>query len=363
MKIKKVLFIGLGGIGQRHLHNLRTLLGDSVEILAYRVRNLPYTISLDLTRSNEDVTKKYFVKVFRDLGEALQQSPDVAFICNPSSLHIPVAIEVAKAGCHLFIEKPLSHTLEGVEELISICHENNLVGYVGYQLRFHPCYQLLRSLIRENKVGTIFSVHARIGEYLPDWHKYEDYRYLYAAKENLGGGVVLSQIHEIDYLYDLFGMPIKVFALGGKLSSLDIDVEDCVDALLEMHYQDRCLPAVLHMDFLQQSTIRRCVVIGEKGRITMDMCGLEVRIDKMVSQDDEVYRFDDFKRNNMFIDELRHFLQCVEQRQQPLVTLECGVKSLEVALALKQSLLESRIVYPSSVGATQSKEIIFEQSE
>ncbi len=117
MAIKKALFIGLGGVGQRHLRNLVTLLGDKVEIMAYRVRNLPHTISADLAIVDDNLTGRYPIKVFNDLSLSLAQHPDVVFICNPTSMHIAPAIEAAKAGCHIFMEKPLSHSLEGVEEL------------------------------------------------------------------------------------------------------------------------------------------------------------------------------------------------------------------------------------------------------
>lgn len=344
MAIQKALFIGLGGIGQRHLRNLITLLGDKVEILAYRVRNLPHTISADLSIVDDNLTGRYPIKVFNDLTLSLAQHPDVVFICNPTSMHIPPAIEAAKAGCHIFMEKPLSHSLEGIEELKSLCKKNNLIFFVGYQLRFHPCYKLFKKLINEKKVGSLVSVRAQVGEYLPGWHKYENYRQMYAAREDLGGGVVLSQIHELDYLYDLFNMPTKVFAMGGKLSSLDVDTEDCVETLLEINYQGKNLPVSLHMDFFQRPSIRQCTVVGEEGRIIMDFIKLEVAIERPDTKDNEVFRFENFQRNDLFVDELKYFLECIEKSTPALVTLEDGLKSLRIALAIKQSLKEGRVI-------------------
>ena len=342
--VKKVLFIGLGAIGQRHLRNLMALKGADVEILAYRVRNLPHTISPELTILDDNLTGRYPIKVFKDLSLALNQQPTAVFICNPTSLHIPPAIEAAKAGCHIFMEKPLSHSLEGIEELSAICKQKKLIFFVGYQLRFHPCYKLLKSLIQEKKAGALLSVRVEIGEYLPGTHKYEDYRQMYAAREDLGGGAVLSLIHEIDYLYDLFNMPTKVFAMGGKLSSLQVDTEDCVEALLEMNYQNKYLPVSLHMDFFQRPAVRRCVVIGEEGRITMDLAGLEVKIEKPDAKNNETHHFKDFQRNDLFVEELKSFLQCVEENTRPPVTLEEGLKSLRIALSIKQSLTTGKVV-------------------
>ena len=107
-------------------------------------------------------------------------------------------------------------------------------------MRFHPCLQRLHELVQEKKVGRILSVRAEIGEYLPGWHTYEDYRQMYASRQDLGGGVILSQIHELDYLYWLFGLPRSVYALGGHLSRLEIDVEDTADILME------CVWMVIH---------------------------------------------------------------------------------------------------------------------
>ena len=340
----KILFIGLGGIGQRHLRNVYAKFGSRATMLAYRVRNLEQTISPNLTiDENIDFIEKYSVKVFTDLDHALAQSPDAAFICNPTSHHVYSCLAVARAGCDFFVEKPLSHSMESVEELLSICQSKNLVSLVGYQLRFHPCYQLLKRLVSQGAIGNLLSAHAEVGEYLPDWHKYEDYRQMYASKKDLGGGVVLSQIHEIDYLYDLFGMPSKVVALGGHLSNLEIDVEDVADVLLEMTFKGKSLPVSLHMDYIQRPPSRNCKVIGELGEITMDLSGLKVIVEKP-GKEKEIHDFGGLQRNELFINEIDHFFECVANRQQPVITLRDGFNSLRIALAIKQSMETGKII-------------------
>ena len=230
----KFLMIGLGGIGQRHLRNLRALAGPSAEVLAYRVRRQTHVLTDQLQIENQaGLEEKYAVRLHTDLDAALAEQPAAALICNPSSLHVPVALKAAAAGCHLLLEKPLSHNLEGVDELIGVMAGKGLVGLVAYQMRFHPCLRRLRELLAAGAVGRIVAVRAEVGEYLPGWHPYEDYRQMYASRAELGGGVVLSQIHELDYLYWLFGMPRRVMAMGGHLSSLEIDVEDTASILME----------------------------------------------------------------------------------------------------------------------------------
>src|SRR5439155_14868777 len=115
---------------------------------------------------------------------------------------------------HLFVEKPLSHSLQEVAELLSVVREKSLIGLVGYQLRFHPCIARLQAIVAEGLLGNIVAGRVESGEYLPGWHPYEDYRESYAARAELGGGVILSHIHEFDYLYGFFGLPRRLFTIG-----------------------------------------------------------------------------------------------------------------------------------------------------
>ncbi|MBZ0191718.1 MAG: Gfo/Idh/MocA family oxidoreductase [Candidatus Kuenenia stuttgartiensis] len=340
----KILFIGLGGIGQRHLRNIYAKFGGDATLLAYRVRNLKQAITPTLTiDENVDLIEKYSVDIFTDMDNALSQLPDVAFICNPSSLHITSCLTVAKAGCDFFVEKPLSNSLDGIEELVSICQSKGLISFVGYQLRFHPCYRLFKELIAKGTVGKLLSIHAEVGEYLPDWHKYEDYRQMYASRSDLGGGVVLSQIHELDYLYDLFGVPSRVVALGGHLSNLEIDVEDVADILMDMTFNGGRLPVSVHMDYIQKPPSRNCKVIGESGKITMDLTELKVIVEKPGKEKD-IHDFGGFERNELFVREIDHFFECVASRKQPVVTLMDGTNSLRMALAIKKSMETGKII-------------------
>jgi predicted dehydrogenase len=220
---------------------------------------------------------------------------------------------------------------------------------VGYQLRFHPCLERLRSILNAETIGNILSVRAVVGEHLPSWHRYEDYRGMYAARADLGGGVVLSQIHELDYLYSLFGTPRRVFALGGHASDLEIDVEDVASAIMDFRWQDRPVPVHLQLDYLQYPPCRQCEIVGDKGKVIMDLVANEVVLYANCSATPERFTTDGFERNNLFLDELRHFVECVKTRQQPVVTLEDGVQSLRIALAIKESIATGTISELESV--------------
>ena len=339
------LIVGLGAIGQRHLRNLRALLGEDVEIAAYRQRGLTQVLSESLqVEAEHGLHDAYRVQVFADLDEALASRPGAVFVCNPSSLHLPIALEAARAGGNLFIEKPLSHTYEGVDALLAAVEERDLVGLVGYQWRFHPCLVQARELLGENAIGRVLAVRAEVGEYLPHWHTYEDYRQTYGARRELGGGVLLSQIHEMDYLYWFFGLPKRVYCVGGHLSRLEIDVEDVASTLMEFATDGHIFPVHLHQDYLQRPPSRRCHIIGEEGRIEMDLMARTVRVFDGHSALARLYDFSGVERNQMFLDELKHFLACLRRQQTPVVSVRDGAASLRMALAAKQSLETRQVV-------------------
>ncbi len=341
----KILIIGLGGIGQRHLRNLRTVLGNDMEIAGYDSRpNIPVLTDQLKVEEGQSLVEKYNLVLFQDFEQALAQRPQAAFICNPTSLHVTAAIRAAREGCALFIEKPLSHNLEHVDELVSLVESHRLPAAVGYQMRFHPCLQRLHALVQEKKVGRILSVRAVVGEYLPGWHTYEDYRQGYAARKDLGGGVILSQIHELDYLYWLFGMPRRVFGLGGHLSSLEMDVEDTADILMECVMDDHPVPISLHQDYMQNPPSRSCEIIGDSGKILTDIRALRVDVFDGKGSAIESSSFEGFQRNQLFLDELKCFLDGMQGKQTPLVSLQEGIQSLRMALAAKESMATGKVV-------------------
>jgi predicted dehydrogenase len=341
----KILIMGLGGIGQRHLRNLRMLQGDDLEISAYDPRPNPPVLTDQLkVEEGASLQKKYGLAIFPNSEEALAQRPQAVFVCNPTSLHVPAAIRAAQEGCALFIEKPLSHNLERVDELISLVESRGLTAAVGYQMRFHPCLQRLHALVQEKKVGRILSVRAVVGEYLPGWHTYEDYRQSYASRQDLGGGVILSQIHELDYLYWLFGMPRRLFGLGGHLSSLEVDVEDTADILMECMLDGHPVPISLHQDYIQNPPSRSCEIIGDAGKILVDIRALTVDVFDGQGNHIESTSHEGFQRNQLFLDELKNFLDGMQGKQTSLVSLRDGAQSLRMALAAKESLATTKVV-------------------
>ena len=340
----RVLFAGLGSIGQRHVRNLRALLGDDAEILAYRSRGQSPVLNPDMTvRPGADLETTYNIHSFTNLDDALAERPDAVFVTNPNTLHVPVALAAARAGCHLFIEKPLSHSLDGVDELIELVDRKGLVALVACQFRFHPGLRLAKSLIDEGRLGQLAAVHIVNGEYLPDWHPYEDYRGTHPARRDLGGGCLRIQTHEFDYALWLFGMPKRVYAVGGHLSRLEVDVEDSVSVLMECHHEGRPLPIHIHLDYLQRPPQRICEVVGDAGKVRYDYYADQVEFCDTATSTVQIHRFEGFDRNQMFLDELQHFLACLRGEEQPIVDLREGVRSLKISLAADASLQSGQV--------------------
>lgn len=348
----RILFVGLGGVGQRHLRNLRSLLGEELDPIAYRVRreNAVLTDQLTIAQSSH-LEREFRLRVFDDLDRALGERPEICIVANPSALHVPVALRAAEAKVDLFIEKPLSADMHSVRELIDEVRRNGSIGYVAYQLRFHPGVQGLIRALDERRCGRIYSVHCEVSEYLPAFHPYEDYRRMYASRKDLGGGVVLTQIHEVDLLYRLFGLPQSVYSVGGKLSDLEVDVEDCVTSIFKYRHDDGgCWAATLHQDYLGRPPRRRLIVHGALGTLELDL--RQGYLD-FISHDGESHRLvdaKDFPRNELFLAEMRHFLETRKNGARPVVTLEDGAASLSMALGIKASLSTGGSVNLASIG-------------
>ena len=320
----RFLFAGCGSIGSRHFRNLWRL-GERDIILS------------DISSGRlAELRKEFGVEVFEDFDAALEQKPEVVFVSLPTHLHIPFALKAAQAGCHLFIEKPLSHTMEGVEQLLDIVRQKKLVTIVGCNMRFHHGPSTIKRLLGEGAIGRVISAFVEFGQYLPDWHPFEDYRRSYSAQRSMGGGVVFDLIHEIDYVRWFFGEVEEVFSYGGKLSNLEIDTEDCVNVLMKF---ENNLSAVIHLDYVQRSYARSCKVIGEEGTITWDITDGPVRFFSAQSKSwthldlPQSYDF-----GQVYIDEMQHFLLCLNKGEPAMLDVFEAKRVTEVALAVKKSM-------------------------
>ena len=325
----RFLIAGLGSIGRRHLRNLAAL-GQN-DILLYRT----HQSTLD-----DDELAPYLVET--DLSAALAQGPDAVVIANPTALHMRVAVPAAQQGCALFIEKPLAYRPEDLAELEAALKNGKSPVFSAYQFRFNPGLAKVKQLMDEGAIGRPLSFQSCWGEYLPDWHPWEDYRQGYAARKDLGGGVVLTLCHPMDYLRWLFGEVREVFAFTGHLSDLEVDVEDTAEAVLRF---ENGLIGNLNLDYYRRDKRHDLEVVGTLGTLYWDYADSAVRL--RTPQGEQCFPAPQgFERNRMFLDEMAHFIELTAGKVASRCTFEDGKKALELAWGILQSgHYHQRVIY------------------
>ena len=318
----KFLIAGFGSIGRRHLRNLLAL--GQEDIVLYR----SHRSTLD-----DDEIARFPVET--DLQKALAHKPDGVIISNPTALHLDVAIPAARAGCHILMEKPISHTLDDIPVLEKALKEGGGKMLVGFQFRFHPGLRQAKQLLDDGAIGDLISVRSHWGEYLPDWHPWEDYRQSYAGRKDLGGGVVRTLCHPLDYLRWLVGELESVWALTGNLGGLGINVEDVCEIGLQF---DRGVLGSVHLDFCQRPPRHTLEMIGNQGTITWDNADGGVRLYRAETAAWEDFPVPDgFDRNDLFLAETRNFINMIAGSEEPVCSFEDGKRAMDVVLAVCQS--------------------------
>lgn len=325
----RVLVVGAGSVGTRHIGNLLSL---GVDVAVYRYRH----------HLAQELAEKLDVQVYGSLDDALDSRPEAVVVSNRTHEHMEVALKAAGRGLPLFIEKPVSDTMDGVEELGALVQAHSLVVEVGCMMRFHPCLQRVKELLCEGRLGPAYVAHAYAGEYLPDWRPSQDYRQSYSASSAQGGGALLDLVHELDYLIWWFGRVREVSAFLGHVSELEIEAEDVAEVLLRF---ESGLLGHVHMDYVRPTYRRSCEILGRDGTLSWDDASrtvvLERRGEARVVDFTAAAGFD---RNQMFLDHMTYFLGRIEEGGgTPAVSLEDSVHVLRVALAAKRSSAEAQV--------------------
>jgi len=290
------LIIGGGSIGKRHIQNLKTL---------------GYTDIFCLKRNRDDLFgKENEVKVIVNISELENAHIDAVFICTPTSLHNEGLKIAVKLNAAIFMEKPLIHNKEGFDDAQQILSGYQQPFFIGFMLRYHPLVQKIADLLREKKVGDIYSARFEFGSYLPYWHPYEDYKESYASRKDLGGGVINTITHELDLIQYYFGEPQYIQCTKANLGKLNIEVEEIAEAVFQ--YSDRLV--TLHLDYLQKDYDRRIRILGDEGSIEWNWYQRKAVL-KVHKKEDEVYSLEDFDVNQLYLDELKEFIRVIENKK------------------------------------------------
>jgi len=330
----KFLIAGLGSIGRRHFRNLIALGEKDIVLLRTRKATLP-----------DDELAGYPVET--DLQDALNKhKPEAVIVANPTAMHLDVAIPAAEAGCAILLEKPVSHSLDRLDVLQKTAEKNGSKILVSFQFRYHPTLNKARELMQANTLGKILTVHAHWGEYLPQWHPWEDYRQGYAARADLGGGVVLTLTHPLDYLRYLLGDVESLWSFNGHLSPLEMDVDDAAE--IGLKFTSGAVGGV-HVNYFQRPPVHRFEIVGTRGTLRWDNADGVLHLykfpapfgsfsDQPPAPVIETFSLPEgFERNQLFVAQTRHFIDLVRGESDPLCSLEDGVQALRLALATYQS--------------------------
>jgi predicted dehydrogenase len=337
----KFLVAGLGSIGRRHLRNLITLGEKDIVLLRSHRATLP-----------DGELAGYPVET--NLAEALQKhKPDAVIVANPTSMHLDVAIPAAEVGCHILLEKPISHSLERVSILQQTAEKSGSKILVGFQFRYHPTLNEARELIQSNALGKILTVHAHWGEYLPQWHPWEDYRQSYAARAELGGGAIVTLTHPLDYLRYLLGEVESLWSFNGHISPLEIDVEDIAE--IGLRFASGAVGGI-HVNYFQRPPAHRLEIIGTNGTLRWDNADGILHFYRFSSPFgsyadqppapviESFYPPEDFERNQLFVAQTRHFIETARGEKEPVCSLEDGVMALRLALGAHESQKTGQVV-------------------
>jgi predicted dehydrogenase len=320
------LVVGIGSIGWRHLTNLVRLDAGPVSVCD---RN-PGAV--------ERAGHELGAKGFTDLADALAAGPDAVLVCTPTHLHVGVARAALEAGAHLLVEKPLAADTTGTADLAALARARGRRVLAACNMRFHPGVAHLRQALDDRLLASPLFFRSRFSHYLPSWRPGRDYRAIYSARRQEGGGIILEGVHEIDYLRWLAGEVTAVTADASRLSTLEIESEDY--ALVRLTFETGAVGQI-HLDYLSPVKLRGCEIVGEDGTLEWRSEGkapeqVHVRVWRAgAGRWEDLYRSAAYDANEMYLAELRHFIDCVEGRAEPLLDIDGARRVLALALTAR----------------------------
>ena len=333
-KVASAVIIGCGSIGQRHVRNLKKIgINSIIALRSHKGHYQELPEDIDIIEVNE-------------LEEVRSYKPEIAIISNPTSMHIEAVKKIVPYVKGVFIEKPISDSSFGVNELDKLLLKNNVVSFVGYNLMFHPILEVIKTFVDNEDVGSIINFQCQAGQWLPDWHPYEDFKKAYYSNKDLGGGVSLTLIHEIHLALELAGLPKEVIGIISPSESLDIDVD--VQSDLMIKHRDGAVSQI-HLDYLQRPYHRNGLISFERGWLSYDFSQMQVIAQTHTDKKPLVIWSNlDYDNNLMYIKQMEKFIQYVEERRFKhkfdLSPASSSLGSLKVVEALFDSEKKKSIV-------------------
>lgn len=317
----RVLIAGLGSIGRRHGRNFKALGVDAITGFDPNAER------------RAQFAQETGCAVTDNFGSALMDIPDLVVVASPNRFHMDQALAAARAGCHLFIEKPLAISANDVNVLEALIEEKKLFAHVGSNWKFHPAFTTMKRLLDEGALGRVTGAQVIAGQWLPDWHPWEDYRQMYSSRRELGGGIVLDS-HEFDYLTWLLGDPDKVKGMTVHSGALDIDTEDVAVACLRLKNN---VLATVHVDYIQRDYRRRYHISGDQGTMEWDYTKGVIELYRAEDKSRETIAVHMENLNDMYLDQARHIWDGVQSHVRPVTSVAAARRVLDVLLKVKEN--------------------------
>ena len=328
MKVLSFAVVGCGSIGKRHIRNLIAL--GQVQV-----------IGVDPSPARQAEAVACGAESAASLEEAIGHGVNVVFVTSPNRFHREALEQAVRAGCHVFMEKPLDVHSEALEPILESLTAQGLVGMMGSNWKFHPSLRRLKTELEAGSIGRVLSANMVCGQYLPDWHPWEDYRLGYSARADLGGGVLLDS-HELDYATWLLGPAVTVACLAGKISDLEISTEDSASILLELQSGTQ---VSLQLDYTQRLYRRVYGFNGAEGSLIWDAAERAVRRYQVATGAWTVWEEPrGYDVNTMYLEQTQHFLDAIAGRVLPITPLTQGLVVLRIIEAAKRSSQNQRFV-------------------
>jgi len=323
--IKRICIIGFGSIGRKHFSIVREMYPE-IEIILVRSG-----------KGKNFEEEKFAKKIVNNIDEAINFSPEAAFICTPATLHLIQATKLIEKNIPILIEKPLSDSSIGIKDLKILANQSNAVILVGYVLRYSESLKFFKKMI-DNKLRFNFdSADINCQSFLPDWRPNQDYKKSPSANKKLGGGVLLELSHEIDYANWIFGGFKNVRCKLENTGILDIDVED--NASLKL-VSNKNIDVNIDLNFSQKEKVRECIYKNKEYSIKWDGIKDEVIL-KRKNSDPKIWSFKSGD-NEIYKKQIKHFFKCVIKSEKPQVSLDESIEVLNIVEMAKKSNNQNR---------------------
>ncbi|MHA1482921.1 MAG: Gfo/Idh/MocA family protein [Candidatus Heimdallarchaeaceae archaeon] len=322
----KFLVIGLGSMGKRRIRILQHL-GEK-DIIGFDLKE----------ERRKEAQEKYGITTFESIEKAMIQNPDIFIISTSPDHHIEYELLAAKNDKHFFCEAGIF--TQGLEELIDICKSKNIVAAPGVRFWFEESVRKIKELVNNGKVGKVVAFTYHMGQYLPDWHPWEDISECYVSQRETSATREMIP-YELGWLCWIFGDIEKISCLKGKISSLEADIDDVCQLIFQ--FKNKIIGHIL-IDVISRVPTRSLRIVGEKGTIEWDWMKGIVRLydpgkkDWIIFKEKEGIKEEGYiVKEDEYIEEMKNFLNAINGNGKYIYTLEEDYKILNLLIKAEES--------------------------